>query len=234
MPKPTPTTKGRALPPSPNESLFKFKLTWRPDSETGFQKKETWYSYDYGVERERYPRGLDLDTRRAWQVFLQMCWKHEELYEFLKWARPHTAAHNVLHIYLPNWAELIQQRQHIQAKYEHTLLETYTHTADWNDVEFRATDPAYPKQPGTSAGRAGIFRDCYGFKYLHRNDFIVTNLASGRLLKVDIYDNLMYHTENHLHTLLGRQPTYADDHTPNVAMPKTIAQHFNQRPQRPQ
>lgn len=204
-PIPAKRTKGRALQPDPNKSLFKFKLTWLPEP-NGFQKKsETWYSYDYMIEREAFPEGIGKDLRMQWKQLLALCWKHEELYEYVKWLRPHNS-NDILHLYMPNWPELNENVAHIEAKYGWGLFENYVHTCGFNDFSFLSVDRSHPRQAGNSPGRVD-FKQYYGFKYVHRNDFIVTNLAQGKLIKVDVYDNLMYHSENHLHTLFGRIPT---------------------------
>lgn len=215
-------TKGRALPPDPNRSLFKFKLTWLPD-QNGYQKKsETWYSYDYPVEREMFPEGIDKTLRAQWKQLLAMCWKNDELYEFVKWLRPHNKNDDLI-LYMPNWPELSALAHAVEAKYGWGLFENYTHTCGFNDFSFCSVDRSHPRQAGNSPGRID-FRQFYGFKYIHRNDFIVTNLATGKLVKVDVYDNLMYHAENHLHTLFGRIPTATEStHVPlRGGMPKAI------------
>ncbi|MCE7061230.1 hypothetical protein [Dyadobacter sp. CY343] len=215
-------TKGRALPPDPNRSLFKFKLTWLPEP-NGYQKKtETWYSYDYGIERETFPEGLDKNLRAQWKQLLALCWKHEELYEFVKWLRPHNKDDDLL-LYMPNWPEINEALQMVESKYGWGLFEAYTHTCGFNDFSFLSVERSHPRQAGNSPGRVD-FRQFYGFKYVHRNDFIVTNLAMGKLVKVDIYDNLMYHSENHLHTLFGRIQTVAEPETMPIrgGMPQSI------------
>jgi len=195
-------TRGRALPPDPNRSLFKFKLTWLPEP-GGYQKKpETWYSYDYGIEREMFPEGLDKSLRAQWKHLLGLCWKYEELYEFIKWLRPHNKDDHLV-LYIPNWPEIAALAPVVEAKFGWSLFQSYAHTCGFADFSFASVGRSHPRQAGSSPGRIE-FRDFYGFKYVHRNDFIATNLATGRLVKVDIYDNLMYHSENHLHTLFGR------------------------------
>lgn len=215
-------TKGRALPPDPNKSLFKFKLTWLIE-EDGFQKKsETWYSYDYGIERERFPEGLDKDLRAQWKRLLALCWKNEELYELVKWLRPHNKSDNLV-LYMPNWPEVMALIPVVETKFGWGLFENYVHMCGFNDFSFQSVDYSHPRQAGNSPGRID-FSQFYGFKYVQRNDFILTNLARGKLVKVDIYDNLMYHSDNHLHTLFGRIQTVAEpNNTPlRGGMPKTI------------
>lgn len=201
-------TKGRALPPDPNKSLFKFKLTWLPADDGSQKKGETWYSYDYGIEREAFPEGIDKALRMQWKQLLASLWKHDELYEFVKWLRPHNRNDDLL-LYLPNWPDLMENVPQIEAKFGWGLFEKYVHMVGFNDFSFQQVARNHPRQASHSPGRID-FRQFYGFKYVHRNDFIVTNLAAGRLVKVDVYDNLMYHPENHLHTLFGRIPTVTE------------------------
>ncbi|SDG72803.1 hypothetical protein SAMN04487996_12293 [Dyadobacter soli] len=207
-------TKGRAVSPDPNRSLFKFKLTWLPEP-NGYQKKsETWYSFDYPIEREMFPEGLDKDLRAQWKTLVALCWKHPELYEFIKWLRPHNKDDDLV-LYMPNWDELPPMIPVIEAKYGWGLLENYVHTCGFNDFSFCSVDRSHPRQAGNSPGKTKVFREFYGYKYIHRNDFIVRNLAIGKLLKVDVYDNLMYHSENHLHTMFGRVQTVIEpEHLP--------------------
>lgn len=206
-------TKGRALPPDPNRSLFKFKLTWLPEP-NGYQKKsETWYSYDYAIEREMFPEGLDKTLRAQWKQLLALCWKNEELYEFVKWLRPHNKDDDLV-LYMPNWPDHAALAPAIETKYGWGIFLNYAHTCGFNDFSFCTVDRSHPRQVGNSPGRID-FKQFYGFKYVHRNDFIVTNLARGTLVKVDVYDNLMYHSENHLHTLFGRVQTVMEpEHLP--------------------
>jgi hypothetical protein len=220
-------TKGRALPPDPNRSLFKFKLTWLPDADGNQKKSETWYSYDYLIERESFPEGIQKDLRMQWKQLLANIWKHEELYEFVKWLRPHNKDDTLL-LYMPNWPEIYESVKMIETKYGWGVLENYVHMVGFNDFALQSVDRSHPRQAGTSPGRVD-FKQYYGFKYVHRNDFIVTNLAMGKLIKVDVYDNLMYHSENHLHTLFGRipaanepQPMPVRDHAVRGGIPKAL------------
>lgn len=90
-------------------------------------------------------------------------------------------------------------------KYGWQLLETYGRSCGFENMRFRTVSRSYPRQPGQSPGLVD-FRKFYGFGYFHRNNFIVSSPASGRLLKVDVYDNLMHHCENFLHSLGPLQP----------------------------
>jgi len=215
-------TKGRALPPDPNRSLFKFKLTWLPEPDGSQKKSETWYSYDYGMEREMFPEGIDKELRMQWKQLLAALWKHDELYEYIKWLRPHNKDDNLM-LYVPNWPDLSENLPHIEAKYGRGLIENYVHLVGFNDFSLVTVSRTHPTQPGNSPGRVD-FRQFYGFKYLHRNDYIVKNLAAGKLVKVDVYDNLMYHSENHLHTLFGRMQTIVEPAAPPIrgGIPKAI------------
>lgn len=195
--------KARALPPDPNKSLFKFKLSWLDPELPGQVKIQTWYSYDYSTEREVFPCGLDKDLRSQWKQLLALCYKHYELYDFIKWLRP-CKNNQSLDLYLPNWPELRAMIPELENKYGWQLLEAYGHNCGFETMQFQTVSRSYPRQPGHSPGRID-FRQFYGFGYLQRNNFIVTSLASGKLLKIDIYDNLMYHSENHLHSLVSRQ-----------------------------
>ena len=195
-------TKGRALPADPNKSLFKFKLSWSPQPDGSLPKTQTWYSYDYSSEREIFPEGIGKDLRLQWKQLLSLCWKHQELYELIKWSRPYSQD-NHLYLFMPNWPELTANIALIEEKYSKQLLEGYIKSCDFDDFSFEPVKRSHPRQPGQSPGRSD-FRQFYGFKYLQRNDFIITNLATGRLLKVDTYDNLMYHSKNYLHTLFDR------------------------------
>lgn len=202
-------TKGRAIQPDPNKSLLKFRLTWLPSPSGDTKKNETWYSYDYQVEREMFPEGLSFELRKQWQQIIAKCWKNEDLYEWLKWIRPHNDGKDtLLSLYLPNWNEILSQCAAIEEKYGSSYISSLAKHVGFDDVSFLTIDRKHPRQVGHSPGKMD-FKTLYGFKYLHRNDYIVTNLASGKLLKVDVYDNLMYHSENHLHTLYGREPVLA-------------------------
>jgi hypothetical protein len=196
--------KARALPPDPNQSLFKFKLSWLDASLPGKVKIQTWYSYDYNTEREAFPGGLDKDLRSQWKQLLTLCYKHAELYDFVKWLRPYKKEQS-LALYIPNWPELRAMMPLLENKYGWQLLEGYGRICGFDSMHFQTVGRSYPRQPGHSPGRVD-FRQFYGFGYFHRNNFIVSSLATGKLLKVDIYDNLMYHSENFLHTLDSIQP----------------------------
>lgn len=191
--------KARALSPDPNNSLFKFKLSWLDPALPGQVKIQTWYSYDYNTERDCFPHGLDKELRSQWKQLLALCYKHEELYDFVKWLRPYRQGQN-LDLYLPNWPELAALMPLLENKYGWQLLEKYGHNCGFETMRFQTVSRSYPRQPGHSPGRVD-FRQFYGFAYFHRNNFIISSLTSGRLLKVDIYDNLMYHSENFLHSL---------------------------------
>ena len=194
--------KGKALLPDPNKSLFKFKLSWSDPQNPGSTKIQTWYSYDYSCEREVFPFGLEKELRMQWKQLLSLCWKHDELYAFVKWLRPHKRA-GYLELYLPNWPEMMQMIPALEDKYGWKLLESYGQSCGFDALCFQTVNRSHPRQPGHSPGRID-FRQFYGFGYLQRNNFIVNSLDSGRLLKVDIYDNLMYHSENHLQSLLSK------------------------------
>ncbi|TKT85747.1 hypothetical protein [Dyadobacter frigoris] len=193
--------KARALPPDPNKSLFKFKLSWIDPELLGQIKIQTWYSYDFNTEREAFPQGLDKELRTKWKQLLALCYKHPELYDFVKWLRPYTQDQN-LDLYLPNWPELTAMIPLIENKYGWQLLENYGQSCGFEHLSFQSVSRSYPRQPGHSPGRVD-FRQFYGFGYFQRNNFIVSSMASGRLIKVDIYDNLMYHSDNHLHSVVS-------------------------------
>ena len=193
--------KARALPPDPNTSLFKFKLSWLDPELPGHVKIQTWYSYDYDSERQGFPCGLDKELRSQWKQLLALCYKHTELYDFVKWLRPYKQSES-LDLYLPNWPELTAMIPLVENKYGWQLLEAYGHSCGFERLSFQTVSRSYPRQPGHSPGRVD-FRQFYGFGYFHRNNFIVSSLASGRLIKVDIYDNLMYHSDNFLHSLVS-------------------------------
>ena len=195
-------TKGRALMPDPNHSLFKFKLVWAFDQQGVQPKAQTWFSYDYGCERELFPAGLPKDTRFLWKELLSLCWKDQILYEFIKWLRPHPSE-GILELYLPARPQITAQVAQLEADCGWQMLESHVRQLGFTDFAFKSVDKSHPRQAGSSPG-CGDFRQFYGFKYLHRNNFIVNSLSQGKLLKVDVYDNLMYHTENYLHTLHGR------------------------------
>ncbi len=221
-PTPRKPTKGRALQPDPNKSLFKFKLTWLPEQDGSQKKSETWYSYDYAVEREAFPEGIPQAMRMQWKKLLASLWKHEELYEYVKWLRPHNDNDDLV-LYLPNWPDLAETGAIAEAKFGWAMFERYVHMVGFNDYSFKQVERSHPRQAGHSPGRVD-FRQYYGFKYVQRNDFIVTNLATGRLVKVDIYDNIMYHSENHLHTLFGRLAAQPDPLPTNIrgGIPQSI------------
>ena len=194
--------RSRALRPDPNTSLFKFKLSWADGQSPPGITTQTWYSYDYSAERAAFPCGLDKELRQHWKKLLALCWKHEELYAFVKWLRPY-AQGDRLALYLPNWPELTEMMPQLESRYGWGLLESYGKGCGFARMSFRTVSRAHPRQPGHSPGRTD-FRQFYGFGYFQRNHFILSSLASGRLLKVDIYDNLMYHSENYLDTLWGK------------------------------
>ncbi|GLU57377.1 hypothetical protein Dfri01_68380 [Dyadobacter frigoris] len=196
--------KARVLPPDPNRSLFKFKLSWLDPSQPGQIKIQTWYSYDYDSERQVFPCGLDKELRSEWKQLLALCYKHTELYDFVKWLRPYKKEQR-LDLYLPNWPELSAMIPLVENKYGWQLLEAYGHSCGFESLSFQTVSRSYPRQPGHSPGRVD-FRQFYGYGYFQRNNFIVSSLASGRLIKVDIYDNLMYHSDNFLHSLGSIQP----------------------------
>jgi hypothetical protein len=195
--------KGRALRPDPNKSLFKFKLTWAILPDGTQPKSQTWYSYDYSCERQMFPEGLNKELRFQWKKLLQDCWKNPELYEHIKWLRPHVQE-SILQLYLPNWPGYLDIIRKIEMIYGWVELSNAVKTSGFTDFCFQAVKPVHPRQPGNSPGRKD-YTQYYGFKYLHRNDFIIKNLDTGKLLKVDVYDNLMYHSENYLYSLITRQ-----------------------------
>jgi hypothetical protein len=196
--------KARALPPDPNRSLFKFKLSWMDPQVCGQIQIQTWYSYDYNTEREAFPQGLDKELRGQWKQLLGLCYKHSELYDFVKWLRPYKQGEH-LDLYLPNWPELSAMISRLESSCGWQLLEAYGHSCGFESLGFQTVSRSYPRQPGHSPGRMD-FRQFYGFGYFQRNNFIVSSLASGKLLKVDIYDNLMYHSENFLHSVGNIRP----------------------------
>ncbi|WP_159478739.1 hypothetical protein [Dyadobacter sp. 3J3] len=195
--------KSRALRPDPNLSLFKFKLSWVNPDKPAESKIQTWYSYDYSSERLAFPHGLDKELRSEWKQLLVLCYKHPELYDFVKWLRPFKQG-QCLDLYLPNWPELTAMIPGLESRYGWQLLESYGQSCGFKNLSFQTISRSYPRQPGHSPGRVD-YKQFYGFGYFHRNNFIVNSLASGKLLKVDIYDNLMYHSENFLHSLPGAQ-----------------------------
>jgi len=193
--------RARVLPPDPNQSLFKFKLSWLDPFQPGRVKIQTWYSYDYESERQAFPCGLDKELRSQWKQLLALCYKHTELYDFVKWLRPYRRELS-LDLYLPNWPELTAMIPLIENRYGWHLLEAYGQSCGFQSLSFQTVSRSYPRQPGHSPGRVD-FRQFYGFCYFHRNNFIVSSLASGNLIKVDIFDNLMYHSDNFLHSLVS-------------------------------
>jgi len=194
--------KGRAQMPDPNRSLFKFKLVWAFDAKGIQPKPQTWYSFDYSGERGLFAEGLDKELRFIWKELLSLCWKNQPLYEGIKWLRPHRCG-PLLELYLPAGPAAAGQIAQLERSQGWRELEGHVSQLGFEDFAFRTVCQTHPRQPGNSPGRVN-FREFYGFKYLHRNDFIVSSLSQGRLLKVDVYDNIMYHNENHLHTLFGR------------------------------
>lgn len=194
--------RSRALRPDPNLSLFKFKLSWAGELSPAEIKTQTWYSYDYSTERAAFPCGLDKDLRIHWKQFLGLCWKHDELYEFVKWLRPHVNKGR-LDLYLPNWPEIPDMLPVLENKYGWNMLESYCQSCGFTGLSFQTINRSHPRQAGHSPGRTDFSR-FYGFGYFQRNNFILSSLACGKLLKVDVYDNLMYHSENYLFTLWGK------------------------------
>jgi hypothetical protein len=192
--------RSRAHPPDPNESLFKFKLTFASTDKTQAPTVQTWYSYDYLDERGLFPKGLSKQMRACWKQLLDDCWKNAQLYETVKWLRP-VADEQSLHLYLPNWSGYLSKLKLVEDTLGWSALESAVKNAGYDDFLFRSVQASHPRQPSDSPGRKD-FTSFYGFQYLQRNNFIVDSLHCGKIIKIDIYDNLMYHTENHLHTLM--------------------------------
>ncbi|SEJ69415.1 hypothetical protein SAMN04487995_5982 [Dyadobacter koreensis] len=193
--------KGRALRPDPNESLFKFKLSWADEHCPQQLKIQTWYSYDYSSERSAFPCGLSKELRERWKRLLGLCWKHDELYEFVKWLRPHQKG-ELLELYLPNWPQIPAMIPALEKSGAWPVLQSYGQSCGFNAIEFKSVSRTHPRQPSHSPGQTN-FKQFYGFGYVQRNNFIAASLASGKLLKIDIYDNLIYHSENYLHSFLS-------------------------------
>ncbi|WP_147300436.1 hypothetical protein [Dyadobacter luteus] len=188
----------RALTPDPNQSLFKFKLSFSPSGGHNAISTQTWYSFDYIHEREVFPAGLSKQMRDYWKHLLASCWKSTDLYETLKWLRPHSQQH-ILELYLPNWPGFTDKLKLIENTIGWTELETAVKHSGYEDFCFKLVGSKHPRQPSNSPGR-NDFTAYYGFQYLQRNNYILENLHNGKLIKIDIYDNLMYHSENHLYT----------------------------------
>lgn len=190
----------RALAPDPNQSLFKFKLSFSADGANQAVTTQTWYSFDYQHERALFPAGLSKQMRDYWKHLLARCWQQPQVYETIKWLRPHTHG-PILELYLPNWPGFTDKLKFIENTNGWTHLETAVKDSGFEDFCFKLVESKHPRQPSNSPGK-NDFTTYFGFQYLTRNNYIIENLHNGKLIKIDIYDNLMYHSENHLHTIV--------------------------------
>jgi len=101
-----------------------------------------------------------------------MCYRHEELYDFVKYLWPNRQGQR-LDLYLPNWPEFSALMPRHENKYGWQLLEIYGRRCGFENMRFQTVSRSYPRQPGHSPGRVD-FRKFYGFGYFHRNNFIVS------------------------------------------------------------
>lgn len=191
--------RSRALAPDPNHSLFKFKLSFTPTAPHKEITTQTWYSFDYLHERALFPAGLNKEMRIYWKQLLARCWQSAEAYEAIKWLRPH-AKGCILDLYLPNWPGYTEKLKYIENTSGWAVLETAIKDSGYEDFCFKLVESTHPRQPSNSPGK-NDFKNYFGFQYLQRNNYILENLHKQKIIKIDIYDNLMYHSENHLYTL---------------------------------
>lgn len=188
------------LAKSEQYSLVKFILRFGQGDAP--RKQLTCYSRDFESERKLFLPGLDRATRRHWLGLLnaEEIRLQPELYDLLRGFRPHyVAAENTLVIFYPPAARqafAVAWEEHQEAFNE------ALHALNLDQFSPRELDPVRHERQirllAHSVQHEG-WRHLNVFRQLHVR--YGADVRDGKILGIDLFDNLDYSPDNHLRTL---------------------------------
>ncbi|MDR6194751.1 hypothetical protein [Siphonobacter sp. SORGH_AS_0500] len=181
-----------AVKSHPEQSLFKFSLSFHPTSQEALRKQGKpwiWYSFDLPEERALFLPALPQTLRSQWLDFLSRLFKYEDLYLFFRDCYPQEEDQRLIIYFATVRAPEIRSLSVSYGEYVSRCL------AQMGFSDFTLRHQIDPVQiPGKCPSR--LERDFYGIRAFETNPKVVQWLSSQTLLSVKIYDNRCYHPEN--------------------------------------